>query len=101
MFDAVGLRGLALKTDDNMLPASLSGYAPEVRGIARSNATVTVRQNGNIIYQTSVPPGAFVLKDLYPTSSGAIRGHDPENDGSQTQYTLPYASVPNRCVTDS
>ena len=51
------LRGLALKTDDNMLPASLSGYAPEVRGIARSNATVTVRQNGNIIYQTSVRRG--------------------------------------------
>ncbi len=57
VFDAVGLRGIALKTDDNMLPASLSGYAPEVRGIARSNATVTVRQNGNVIYQTSVPPG--------------------------------------------
>lgn len=96
VFDAVGLRGIALKTDDNMLPASLSGYAPEVRGIARSNATVTVRQNGNIIYQTSVPPGAFVLKDLYPTSSGGdLAVTIQENDGSQTQYTLPYASVPN------
>lgn len=96
VFDAVGLRGIALKTDDNMLPASLSGYAPEVHGIARSNATVTVRQNGNIIYQTSVPPGAFVLKDLYPTSSGGdLAVTIQENDGSQTQYTLPYASVPN------
>lgn len=96
VFDAVGLRGIALKTDDNMLPASLSGYAPEVRGIARSNATVTVRQNGNIIYQTSVPPGAFVLKDLYPTSSGGdLAVTIQESDGSQTQYTLPFASVPN------
>ena len=96
MFDAVGLRGIALKTDDNMLPASLSGYAPEVRGIARSNATVTVRQNGNVIYQTSVPPGAFVLKDLYPTSSGGdLAVTIQESDGSQTQYTLPFASVPN------
>ena len=96
VFDAVGLRGIALKTDDNMLPASLSGYAPEVRGIARSNATVTVRQNGNIIYQTSVPPGAFVLKDLYPTSSGGdLAVTLQESDGSQTQYTLPFASVPN------
>lgn len=96
VFDSVGLRGIALKTDDNMLPASLSGYAPEVRGIARSNATVTVRQNGNIIYQTSVPPGAFVLKDLYPTSSGGdLAVTIQENDGSQTQYTLPFASVPN------
>jgi len=96
VFDSVGLRGVALKTDDNMLPASLSGYAPEVRGIARSNATVTVRQNGNIIYQTSVPPGAFVLKDLYPTSSGGdLAVTIQESDGSQTQYTLPFASVPN------
>ncbi|HCM9377888.1 fimbria/pilus outer membrane usher protein [Enterobacter hormaechei] len=96
VFDAVGLRGVALKTDDNMLPASLSGYAPEVRGIARSNATVTVRQNGNVIYQTSVPPGAFVLKDLYPTSSGGdLAVTIQESDGSQTQYTLPFASVPN------
>lgn len=96
IFDSAGLRGVALKTDDNMLPASLSGYAPDVRGIARSNATVTVRQNGNIIYQTAVPPGAFVLNDLYPTSSGGdLTVTIEENDGSKTQYTLPFASVPN------
>lgn len=96
VFDSVGVRGLALKTDDNMLPASLSGYAPEVRGIARSNAIVTVRQNGNVIYQTSVSPGPFVLSDLYPTSSGGdlsviIR----ESDGYETQFNVPFASVPN------
>lgn len=96
VFDSVGLRGIALKTDDNMLPASLSGYAPEVRGIARSNATVTIRQNGNIIYQTNVTPGAFVLKDLYPTSSGGdLAITIQESDGSKTQYTVPFASVPN------
>ncbi|MFK3706473.1 fimbria/pilus outer membrane usher protein [Klebsiella sp. NPDC088457] len=96
LFDSVGLRGVALKTDDNMLPASLSGYAPEVRGIARSNATVTVRQNGNIIYQTNVPAGAFMLKDLYPTSSGGdLAVTIQESDGSKTQYIVPFASVPN------
>ncbi|HDS9360682.1 TPA: fimbrial biogenesis outer membrane usher protein [Enterobacter chengduensis] len=96
VFDSIGLRGIALKTDDNMLPASLMGYAPEVRGIARSDATVTVRQNGNIIYQTSVPPGAFVLNDLYPTSSGGdLSVTIQENDGSKTLYTIPFASVPN------
>ena len=53
LFDAVGLRGVTLKTDDNMLPASLSGYAPEVRGIAPYpyGRTVTL-----FIRQTS-PPG--------------------------------------------
>ncbi|MEX0531477.1 fimbria/pilus outer membrane usher protein [Raoultella terrigena] len=96
VFDSVGLRGLALKTDDNMLPASLNGYAPEVRGIARSSATVTVQQNGNTIYQTSVPAGEFMLKDLYPTSSGGdLQVTIEESDGSKTQYTVPFASVPN------
>jgi outer membrane usher protein len=96
IFDSVGLRGVALKTDDSMLPASLSGYAPEVRGIARSNATVTVRQSGNVIYQTSVTPGEFELKDLYPTSSGGdLDVTIQESDGSKTHYTVPFASVPN------
>lgn len=95
LFDAVGVRGVALKTDDNMLPASLMGYAPEVRGIARSDAIVTVRQNGNIIYQTSVPPGPFVLSDLYPTSSGGdLSVTIKESDGDETRFSVPFASVP-------
>ncbi|QDW31697.1 fimbrial biogenesis outer membrane usher protein [Yersinia sp. KBS0713] len=96
IFGSVGLRGVAMNTDDNMLPTSLSGYAPEVRGIARSNATVTVRQNGNIIYQTPVSPGEFVLNDLYPTSSGGdLSVTIQEANGSETYYTVPFASVPN------
>lgn len=96
IFDSVSLRGVAVSTDDNMLPASLSGYAPEIRGIARSNATVTVRQNGNIIYQTPVAAGEFVLKDLYPTSSGGdLFVTITESDGSKAQYSVPFASVPN------
>lgn len=96
IFDSVGLRGVALRTDDNMLPASLRGYAPEVRGIARSNATVTVRQNNNIIYQTNVSPGEFALRDLYPTSSGGdLAVTVEESDGSKSEYRVPFASVPN------
>ena len=96
VFDSVVVRGLELKTDDNMLPASLSGYAPEVRGIARSNAIVTVQQNGNVIYQTSVSPGPFVLSDLYPTSSGGdLSVTIRESDGYETQFNVPFASVPN------
>ncbi|WP_431607298.1 fimbria/pilus outer membrane usher protein [Salmonella enterica] len=30
-----------------------------MRGIAKTNATVEVRQNGYLIYSTSVPPGAI------------------------------------------
>ncbi|NCE83780.1 fimbria/pilus outer membrane usher protein [Pseudomonas sp. Q1] len=57
VFNSVQYRGAQLASDDNMFPDSLKGFAPVVRGIAQSNAQVTVRQNGYIIYQTYVPAG--------------------------------------------
>lgn len=96
VFDSVGLLGVQINTDDNMLPSSLRGYAPDVRGIARTNATVTIRQSGNIVYQTSVPAGEFVLKDLYPTASGGdLQVTIQEENGHITRYVVPFASVPN------
>ncbi|HDR2605279.1 TPA: fimbrial biogenesis outer membrane usher protein [Enterobacter hormaechei subsp. oharae] len=43
-FDTIGLRGVNLSTDDNMFPDGMRSYAPEIRGVAQSNALVTVRQ---------------------------------------------------------
>ncbi|MCD3179869.1 fimbria/pilus outer membrane usher protein, partial [Salmonella enterica subsp. enterica serovar Enteritidis] len=34
------------------------GFAPVIRGIAKSNAEVTVEQNNYVIYRTFVQPGA-------------------------------------------
>ena len=61
VYDSFGLRGVQLASDDRMLPESQRGYAPVVRGIANSNAKVQIRQNGNIIYETNVAPGAFAI----------------------------------------
>ncbi len=36
LFDAVSMRGIMLNTDDNMLPDSLRGYAPEVKGLPKA-----------------------------------------------------------------
>ncbi len=43
-FDTIGLRGVNLSTDDNMFPDGMRSYAPEIRGVAQSNALVTVRR---------------------------------------------------------
>ncbi|WP_312624871.1 fimbria/pilus outer membrane usher protein [Scandinavium sp.] len=96
LFDSVGMRGIMLNSDDNMLPDSLRGYAPEVKGIAKSHATVTVRQNNNILYQTTVSPGPFILKDLYPTAFGGDLDVTIEEENGQNQhFTVPFASVPD------
>lgn len=95
VFDGVGFRGAQLASDDNMLPDSMRGFAPTVRGVANSSAQVTIRQNGYEIYQTYVPPGAFEITDLYPTStSGDLQVSVRESNGTVSQFTVPYSAVP-------
>lgn len=95
VFDSLSFRGVQIASDDNMLPDSLKGFAPTVRGIAKSNAKVTIKQNGYVIYQTYVSPGAFAINDLYPTSSsGDLQVTVHETDGSENTFTVPYSAVP-------
>jgi outer membrane usher protein len=87
--------GINLHSSDAMLPDSQRGYAPIITGIANSNATVTVSQNGQSIYQTTVPPGAFTISDLYPTSfSGDLTVTIKEANGSEKSFAVPYSSLP-------
>jgi outer membrane usher protein len=95
IFDSIGLRGVQLATDDRMLPQSLRGYAPTVRGVADSNAKVTVRQNGMVIFQTTVAPGPFAIDDLYATGYGGdLEVSVSEANGRVHTFSVPYASVP-------
>ena len=96
VFDSYGFRGVQLATDDMMYPQSQRGYAPTVHGIANSNALVQVSQNGNIIYETNVAPGPFVITDLYPTGYGGnLDVTVTEADGSKHVSQVPYASAVN------
>lgn len=94
-FSGLGFRGLQIASDDRMLPESVRGYAPSVRGIAKTNAKVTVRQNGNDIYQTTVAPGPFEISDLYATNyNGDLDVSVQEADGSVSYFTVPFSAVP-------
>jgi outer membrane usher protein len=96
VFDSVGFRGVQLASDDRMYPESQRGYAPIIRGIANSNARVEVRQNGNLLYETTVAPGAFEINDLYPTGYGGdLTVVVTEADGSVRTSTVPYAAAVN------
>ncbi len=93
-FDSISLRGVRLYSDDRMKPGSMSGYAPVVRGVAKSNAKVTIRQNGNTIYENTVPPGPFAITDLNPTGYGTdLDVTVTEADGSESSFSVPFSSV--------
>src|SRR5256885_9527612 len=93
--DSTSFRGIRLNSDDRMLPDSQRGYAPLVRGVANTNARVTITQNGIKLYETTVAPGAFVINDLYPTGYGGdLQVSITEANGAVRSFAVPYAAVP-------
>jgi len=95
VFDAISFRGLSLQTDTRMQPDSQSGFAPVIRGIANSNARVTIHQRGSQIFETTVPPGPFIIDDLSPNGQGGdLVVTITEADGSARTFTQTYSSLP-------
>jgi len=95
VFDSVRIKGLTLASDDSMLPDSLRGYAPTIRGDAETNATIEVRQNNYLLYSTTVAPGPFVIDDIYPNgSNGDLEITVIEADGRRRVTTQAFASLP-------
>jgi len=94
VFEGVSFLGAKLDSDDRMYPDSQRGYAPVVRGVAQSNARVEISQRGRPIYEITVPPGPFVIDDLYPNGIGGdLLVTVTEADGSQSQFTVVYSAV--------
>ncbi|HHN8583820.1 TPA: fimbria/pilus outer membrane usher protein, partial [Providencia rettgeri] len=94
MFDSFRFIGASVRSDLNMLPPNLRGYAPEVTGIAKTNATVTVSQQGRVLYETQVAPGPFRIQDLSDAVSGKLDVTVKEQDGSTQEFQVDTASLP-------
>ncbi|MDM0020133.1 fimbria/pilus outer membrane usher protein [Variovorax saccharolyticus] len=102
IFDTVPFLGAQVASDDRMLPDSQRGYAPVVRGIATTQARVTIRQSGVIIYDTPVAPGPFEIDDLFPAGYGGdLEVTVTESDGRQRVFSVPYAAVPQLLRPDT
>lgn len=94
VFDSFSFIGASLVSDDTMLPPNMQGYAPEIVGVAHSNAKVTVTQLGRVLYQTQVPAGPFRIQDLSQSVSGELNVKVEEQNGDVQQFTVNTASVP-------
>ena len=77
-----------------MLPPNLQGYAPEVSGVARTNAKVTISQQGRVIYESQVAPGPFRIQELNSSVSGTLDVRVEEQDGRVQIFQVDTASIP-------
>ena len=94
IFDSLRFTGVSLRSDDSMLPPNLRGYAPEVTGVAKTNAKVVVSQQGRVLYETQVAAGPFRIQDLNDAVSGDLDVKVEEQDGSVQAFKMSTASIP-------
>lgn len=94
LFDSWRYTGASLVSDESQLPPKLRGYAPEVSGIARTNAKVTVSQQGRVIYETTVAAGPFRILELSSAVSGELDVRVEEQDGSVQTFQVTTATIP-------
>ncbi|MGL1812366.1 UNVERIFIED_CONTAM: outer membrane usher protein [Serratia marcescens] len=94
MFDSFRFAGASLVSDDNMLPPNLRGYAPEVVGVAKTNAKVVISQQGRVLYETTVAAGPFRIQDINDAVSGELNVRVEEQDGSVQEFVMNTASIP-------
>ncbi|MDT4829428.1 Outer membrane usher protein FimD [compost metagenome] len=95
LFDSVRFLGMQLASDEAMRPDEEQGYAPVIRGTAESNATVEVRQNGYLIYTTTVAPGPFAITDLQPSgTNGDLEIVIVEANGTRRVFRQAFSSPP-------
>ena len=94
MFDSFRFAGASLVSDDNMLPPNLRGYAPEVVGVAKTNAKVIISQQGRVLYETSVAAGPFRIQDINDAVSGELNVRVEEQDGTVQEFVMNTASIP-------
>ena len=92
----IPLRGISLKTNERMMMESQFSYAPVIRGTARTNARLVIRQRGQVIDSRPLTPGPFAIDDMYAGQVGAdLEVTVEETDGTRQVFTVPYTSLPN------
>ncbi|EGE1583773.1 TPA: fimbrial biogenesis outer membrane usher protein [Escherichia coli] len=86
--------GAQIYSDNEMLKPEMRSFGPVVRGIANSDAVVTISQFGSVIYQRNVPPGPFELSDFSSAVSGNLDIEIAESDGTIRRYSQTSATLP-------
>lgn len=94
IFDPWRYTGVSVSNDDAMLAPDQRGYAPEVSGIAHTNARVVILQQGQIIYQSTVPAGPFRIQTLSSVLTGKLNVRVEEQNGEVQRFDVDASAVP-------
>lgn len=94
VFESWQYSGISLESDDRMLPPKLVGYAPEIIGVANTNATVIVSSQDRVILETTVPPGPFRIQNLDSGVRGVLDVTVREENGEEKKFSISTASLP-------
>lgn len=91
--DAAQIIGLELASDIAMRPMSQRTYAPIIRGVANTNALISVFQNGRKIYERNVPAGIFEFNNLTAMDNlGDLTVEVIESNGEKNRFIVPMQS---------
>ncbi|MBF2792902.1 MULTISPECIES: fimbria/pilus outer membrane usher protein [Enterobacteriaceae] len=94
IFDTWRYTGASLESDDRMLPPKLRGYAPQISGVADTNARVVISQQGRILYDSTVPAGPFTIQDIDSSVRGTLDVEIIEQNGLKKTFQVTTAYVP-------
>ena len=94
LFDSFNYGGVSIASDDSQLPPNLRGYAPEVTGIARTNALVIISQQSRVLKEVQVAAGPFRIQDIDNAMSGTLDVRVEEQDGTTQTFSLETSNIP-------
>lgn len=94
IFESWRYTGFGISSDDAMLAPDQRGYAPEVSGIAHTNARVIISQQGQVIYQSTVPAGPFRIQTLSSVLTGKLNVRVEEQNGEVQRFDVDASAVP-------
>jgi len=91
---SVPVNGVKLFSEEGLMPDEEKSYKPKVRGFARTNARVKIKQNGVGFFEQNIPPGPFEFSDLNPVSNiGDLQVTVSESDGTEQTFIVPYSNT--------
>ena len=96
LFGGGSFYGLTLNSQMNMLPQNQQTFKPVVQGVIQTPSTISLYQEGKLIYKKQLNPGPYRITDYNASSAmGDITEVITGVDGTKNTSVLPYQIISN------